>query len=68
MVSRGEIGLLIAEIAHQGGGPTDSAGLLDEEAFLICIWAILLCTLIGPVGVGFVVRRWGREITDGVWA
>ena len=65
MVSRGEIGLLIAQLAR---GTDGSEGLLGDEAFLVCIWAILLCTLVGPIGVGVVVKRWGPKVTSGIWA
>ena len=70
MVSRGEIGLLIAQLARSGShsGDGDSSGLLGDEAFLVAIWAILLCTLVGPVSVGVVVRRWGPRVTAGIWA
>lgn len=68
MVARGEIGLLIAQLAR--GSPSSSAtpGLLGEEPFLLCIWAILLCTLVGPISLGFIVRRWGARVNVGVWA
>ncbi|KAJ3555494.1 hypothetical protein NM688_g2543 [Phlebia brevispora] len=69
MIARGEIGLLIAQIAR--GSPDlesgESDGLLGAEAFLVCMWAILLCTLVGPIGVGFVVRRWEGSIRGGAW-
>lgn len=65
MVSRGEIGLLVAQIARGGDA---GKGILTDEPFLVCIWAILLCTLIGPIGVGFVVRRWGDRLREGIWA
>ncbi|OSD01701.1 hypothetical protein PYCCODRAFT_1391118 [Trametes coccinea BRFM310] len=69
MVARGEIGLLIAQLARGGGdGGESSAGLLGEDAFLLCIWAILVCTLVGPMCLGFVVRRWGTKVSSGVWA
>lgn len=76
MVSRGEIGLLIAQLARGGtegsssAEPTSStgSGLLGDEAFLVAIWAILLCTLVGPISVGLVVRRWGSRVTAGIWA
>lgn len=69
MVSRGEIGLLIAQVARNGThtGNDASEGLLGDEAFLVCVWAILLCTLMGPVGVGFLVRRWEGSIRGGIW-
>ncbi|KAK5111972.1 hypothetical protein LTR62_004506 [Meristemomyces frigidus] len=54
MVSRGEIGFLISSVA-------ESVGVFGEggntEEFLIVTWAILLCTLIGPVTVGLLVKR-----------
>ncbi|PSR72888.1 hypothetical protein PHLCEN_2v11255 [Hermanssonia centrifuga] len=69
MVARGEIGLLIAQIARidSGSSSANNRGLLGDEAFLVCIWAILLCTLIGPVGLGFVIRRWGKAVHQGTW-
>ncbi|RPD62148.1 hypothetical protein L226DRAFT_463681 [Lentinus tigrinus ALCF2SS1-7] len=71
MVSRGEIGLLIAQLARTGSDSRSSeastSGLLGDEAFLMAIWAILLCTLMGPISVGVVVRRWGPKVTAGIW-
>ena len=67
MVARGEIGLLIAQLARGDGSPT-SPGLLGDEAFVVCIWAILICTLIGPIGTGVAVRHWGPRLASGLWA
>lgn len=58
MVARGEIGLLIIQL---GLNDTD---FLSEEAFLVCIWAIILNTIIGPLSVGFLLRRFDRTIAD----
>ncbi|TBU61207.1 hypothetical protein BD310DRAFT_213478 [Dichomitus squalens] len=66
MVSRGEIGLLIAQLAR-GNGSGETPGLLGDEAFLVCIWAILLCTLVGPIGTGVAVRFWGSRLASGLW-
>ncbi|KAI9069552.1 hypothetical protein FKP32DRAFT_1753760 [Trametes sanguinea] len=69
MVARGEIGLLIAQLARGGGGEGETpTGLLGEDAYLLCIWAILVCTLVGPMSLGFVVRKWGAKVSSGVWA
>jgi Kef-type K+ transport system membrane component KefB len=79
MVARGEIGLLyvffysctrvashllysISQIAQ-----TTRAPLLERDEFLIVTWAIVLCTIIGPVGVGRVISRWGKLVLDGGW-
>ena len=60
MVTRGEIGLLIAQIGR--GSSTSSGdgseGLLGDEAFLVCIWAIMLCTLCSPIALGYIVNRY----------
>ena len=57
MVARGEIGFLISSLAEMNG-------IFGEEAnghvFLIVTWAILLCTILGLIGVGFMVRRLKR--------
>jgi hypothetical protein len=54
MVSRGEIGFLISSLA-ESNGILSSGG--NDQVFLIVTWAIVLCTIIGPVGVGLLVRR-----------
>ncbi|KAK7537296.1 Sodium/hydrogen exchanger family-domain-containing protein [Phyllosticta citribraziliensis] len=50
MVARGEIGFLISSVAQ-------SKGVLSDEIFLVATWAIMLCTIIGPLTVGLLVRR-----------
>ncbi|EJD52857.1 Sodium/hydrogen exchanger [Auricularia subglabra TFB-10046 SS5] len=60
LVARGEIGVLIATVAN-------SDGVLNQDAYLEAIWAILLCTLLGPPVVGWIVRKWEREILEGPW-
>ncbi|WWD00993.1 hypothetical protein V866_007931 [Kwoniella sp. B9012] len=62
MVARGEIGLLISQIAYNTPKP-----LLTEDEFLIVNWGIILCTIVGPLSVGWIVRRSGKEIMDGGW-
>ncbi|KAF2169182.1 hypothetical protein M409DRAFT_52462 [Zasmidium cellare ATCC 36951] len=57
MVARGEIGFLISSVAESEGvlGTTGDGG--SSELFLVVTWAILLCTLLGPVTVGLMVKR-----------
>lgn len=60
MVARGEIGFLIASLAQSSGtlalsGNEDATS--GGEVFLVIVWAVVLCTIGGPVAVGFVVRR-----------
>lgn len=58
MVARGEIGLLIVQL---GLNDTD---FLSEEAFLVAIWAIVLNTIIGPVSVGLLLRKFDKTIAE----
>ena len=63
MVARGEIGFLISSLAESNGifssqspteAPNDAA---ESEIFLIVTWAIVLCTILGPICVGLLVKR-----------
>lgn len=57
MVARGEVGYLIASLAEsQGMFSSGSSGEISE-IYLVVIWAISICTLIGPISVGTLVRR-----------
>ena len=51
MTTRGEIGFLIAAVARTAGI------LVPQEVYLVVVWGILLCTIIGPVGVRIIVGR-----------
>lgn len=59
MVARGEIGFLISSLAEStgvfGAGNASTGG--SSEIFLVVTWAILLCTIIGPVSVGVMAKR-----------
>lgn len=61
MTARGEIGFLISSIAEgknvfsgsqEGPKPGQSS-----ENFLVVTWAIMLCTILGPLAVGLIVNR-----------
>lgn len=58
MVARGEIGLLIIQV-----GLNDTS-FLSEEAFLVAVWGIVLNTVIGPLSVGLLLRKFDRAIAD----
>jgi hypothetical protein len=62
LVARGEIGVLIATVASSP--PHD---VLGAEAYLEAIWAILLCTILGPLAVGILARHQGDRIMKGPW-
>ncbi|KAL5357328.1 Sodium/hydrogen exchanger family-domain-containing protein [Aspergillus floccosus] len=58
MVARGEIGYLIASLAEsQGMFSNGSSSDGPSETYLVIIWAISLCTLVGPISVGTLVKR-----------
>lgn len=56
MVARGEVGFLIASLA-QGNGIFSSADSSGTDVFLVVIWAISICTLVGPVATGLWIGR-----------
>lgn len=60
MVARGEIGFLISAVAESNGvfrRPSDDIDATASGLFLVVTWAIVLCTIVGPVCVGLLVRR-----------
>jgi Kef-type K+ transport system membrane component KefB len=59
MTARGEIGFLISSVAESNGvfsSGQEKPGS-NSDVFLIVTWAIVLCTVLGPLGVGLSVRR-----------
>ncbi|KAL5121720.1 hypothetical protein ACEQ8H_000407 [Pleosporales sp. CAS-2024a] len=75
MCARGEIGFLISGVAEATGVFSSSSEASNEpsDLFLVVTWAIMLCTVMGPLGVGLSVRRVkklqggsGRDVL-GVW-
>lgn len=66
MVSRGEIGFLISSVAESAGiwsgrstprPPNLEDTQQSSDMFIVVTWAIFLCTFIGPVAIGLLVRR-----------
>lgn len=60
MVARGEIGFLISAVAESRGIFSSAGGDGSSDLFLIVTWAIMLCTIAGPIAVGFLTRRMRR--------
>ena len=79
MVARGEIGFLISSVAESDGVLGAKQNGQSSELFLVVTWAILLCTLLGPIVVGLMVKRvkrlqalergrqTGKEDPLGIW-
>ena len=57
MVARGEIGFLIFAVAGSRGIFSSAGGDGTSELFSIITWAIMLCTIVRPIGVGLLMRR-----------
>lgn len=62
MIARGEIGFLVSAVAQSNGifdstNHSSGSGGSNQDLFLVVTWAIMLCTVIGPVAVGLIVRR-----------
>jgi hypothetical protein len=57
MVARGEIALIVAQLAQPLlTGSRKGSQSASGEAFAAVIWAILVTTFVGAVGVGWVLR------------
>lgn len=67
MIARGEIGFLIASLSLSSGTLALShvniaaEELPQEDVFLVIVWAVVLCTIVGPAAVGIIVRE-GRPM------
>ncbi|KUL89696.1 hypothetical protein ZTR_00476 [Talaromyces verruculosus] len=57
MIARGEIGYLIASLAQSQGIFNDDTADGSSDIYLVVIWAISICTLVGPIAVGTLTRR-----------
>lgn len=60
MVARGEIGFLITSVAEGNGMFAATGGVGGEdssELYLVVVWAVVLCTIGGPLAVGALMRR-----------
>ncbi|KAH7147065.1 hypothetical protein B0J13DRAFT_402967, partial [Dactylonectria estremocensis] len=67
MVARGENGFLISSIAESKGVFESSSSDSGESSdmLLVVTWAIVLCTILGPLAVGLLVRR-VKQLQQGV--
>ncbi|ETS02610.1 Sodium/hydrogen exchanger [Trichoderma reesei RUT C-30] len=67
MTARGEIGFLISSIAESNKifSSANAEEGKSSEIFLVVTWAIMLCTILGPLSLGLVVRR-VKQLEQGV--
>jgi hypothetical protein len=50
-------------VAHSSQSVTESG----EDVYLIGIWAVTICTIIGPIAFSWLVKRQGETIVHGKW-
>ncbi|GAA5855007.1 hypothetical protein JCM8547_002342 [Rhodosporidiobolus lusitaniae] len=69
LVARGEIGILVLQVAYSSSSSSSSStsSVLSEEPYLIAIWAVALCTIVGPVAFAALVKRGGSALVRGRW-
>ncbi|CCE83115.1 Piso0_003687 [Millerozyma farinosa CBS 7064] len=58
MVPRGEIGFLVSSMAESKGvfGPPGDNGT-SSDVYIIVTWAIVICTIFGPIFIGSIIRH-----------
>ncbi|GAA5947045.1 hypothetical protein JCM3765_002129 [Sporobolomyces pararoseus] len=68
LVARGEIGILVLQVAYNSNDSTSNSSsstttsVLSTEPYLISIWSVAVCTIVGPVAFSQLVKsKWGRE-------
>jgi hypothetical protein len=54
--------ILVLQVAFNSPG-----NVLQEEPYLVAIWAVALCTIVSPVVFGVMVKRFGKEVGEGRW-
>ncbi|ORY66940.1 Sodium/hydrogen exchanger family-domain-containing protein [Leucosporidium creatinivorum] len=69
LVARGEVGVLILQVAYSSSSSTDGTGsrVLGTEAYLVALWAVAVCTIVGPVAFSWLAKRFGASIYKGRW-
>lgn len=62
LIARGELGLLICQLAYDGG-----RGPFNDDLFAITLWSLVVTTIAGPLLVSLVLRRGREKILAGPW-
>jgi len=57
MITRGELGLLLAQQAL-------TRGVLSDSCFIVVCWAVILCTIFPPFFFGMLLKRFREDIID----
>ncbi|ORZ40805.1 Sodium/hydrogen exchanger family-domain-containing protein [Catenaria anguillulae PL171] len=68
LVARGEVGIIMAQVAHAASLAMSWGDILDTHTYLVVMWAILVCTMVGPVAFARYARlTWGEVVAHGEW-
>jgi hypothetical protein len=63
--------ILVLQVAYNANTSSSNASssVLSTEPYLVAIWAVLICTIVGPVGFARLVKsKWGKEgVLNGRW-
>lgn len=59
MITRGELGLILAQQAF-------SNQTISESCFIVVCWAVILCTLFPPFFFAIMIKRYQHDIMDSV--
>jgi hypothetical protein len=53
--------ILILQVARS------SKGVIGEDVYLIGVWAVAICTVIGPIAFSSIIKRRGSVVVYGRW-
>lgn len=60
--------ILVLQVAYAASTSSENGTeVLGEEAYLVGIWAVAVCTIMGPVAFGLLVKKEGERIKSGRW-
>jgi hypothetical protein len=41
--------------------------VIGEDVYIIGVWAVAICTVVGPIAFSCIVRRKAQVVLDGEW-
>lgn len=58
--------VLVLQVARSASAESSSP-TLGEPAYISGIWAVAICTILGPVAFGVLIKHYGERIKTGTW-
>lgn len=60
--------IVVLQVAYTASTSSEaSTEVLGQEAYLVGVWAVAVCTIVGPVAFGLLVKKEGERIKGGRW-